>query len=140
MIKKAIRLLAVTAFVMTVSCKKENATANKGFAVMDFVERKHDFGEINAGDKVQTVFVFTNKGDTDLLITKATGSCGCTVPDYSKTPVKPGQKGEIKVSFNSNGKKGKVHKTVGVEVNTKKGVEVLDIQASIKEQSGIIGK
>lgn len=138
MIKQAIRLFAVTTFVMAVSCKKNEVTPeNAGVAMMEFEKTSHDFGTINAGDKVATSFIFTNTGVKDLVIVKATGSCGCTVPEYTKTPVKPGEKGAIKVSFNSTGKSGKQHKTITIIANTKKGTEVLDIEASINVKQGI---
>jgi len=138
MIKKAISLLAITAFVMTVSCKKDGATPeNGGVAMMKFNETEHDFGEINAGDKVETFFTFENTGVKDLVIVNAVGSCGCTVPEYPKTPIKPGEEGKIKVSFNSTGKTGHQLKTVSIMANTKKGTEVITIKASIKEKQGI---
>jgi len=140
MIKKAIGLMAITAFMMTVSCKKEGVgttAENAGVATMEFTETEHDFGEINEGDKVENYFTFKNTGVKDLVIVKATGSCGCTVPEYPKTPVKPGEEGKIKVSFNSAGKEGMQHKTVTITANTKKANEVITIKATVKEKQGI---
>ncbi len=105
--------------------------AIKGNAIMDFNKEIHDFGTIKEGDKVETIFKFTNTGTEDLLITKAKGSCGCTVPDYPKHPIKPGESGEIKVSFNSNKRTGQNTKSVSMEVNTKAGYEVLRIKANV---------
>lgn len=151
MIKKSISIFALATLVL-VSCKKVEKTdgvsastgaviekpvvvkpidPNAKFATMDFTETEHDFGTIDEGDKVETIFTFTNNGEVDLLITNATGSCGCTVPDYPKTPVKPGEKGTIKVSFNSNGKKGQQNKSVRITANTKTGIEKLAIKASV---------
>jgi hypothetical protein len=139
MIKKTISLLAIAVFVMTVSCKKENVLKDKGAgnAAMEFNEKIHDFGTLNAGDKVETVFTFTNTGKEDLIITEAKGSCGCTIPEYPKTPVKPGEKGTMKVSFNSSGKSGKQHKIVTIKANTATGIETLDIKASVTPKTGI---
>ena len=142
MIKKTISLLAITVFVMAVSCKKkEEAPAQKtdgtGKAVMEFAQTEYDFGTVNQGDKVETVFTFTNTGEEDLVITSAKGSCGCTIPEYPKTPVKPGEKGDIKVSFNSAGKNGQQTKTVTIRANTKTGREMLTIKAAIKAKTGI---
>lgn len=125
MIRKAISLLAITAVLLT-SCKKSD-----GVPVMTFNKVEHDFGTINEGDKVETVFEFTNTGEGDLVITKAVGSCGCTVPEYPKEPVKKGEKGTIKVSFNSNNKQGKQTKSVTLTTNTKDSLEVLKIKADI---------
>lgn len=144
MIKKTFCLLVIASLTLTFSCKKNDskdgteATNSDGkFAKMDFVETEHDFGTIKQGDKVATDFVFTNNGEADLLITEAKGSCGCTIPDYPKTPVKPGDKGTIKVSFNSTGKSGQQHKTVTIRANTKTGSETLNITASITPRVGI---
>ncbi len=125
MIRKAISVLAITAVLLT-SCKK-----NDGIPVMTFNEKEHDFGTINEGDKVETVFEFTNTGGGDLLITKAVGSCGCTVPEYPKEAIKEGEKGTIKVSFNSHNKHGKQNKNVTLTTNTKNGAEIIKIKADV---------
>lgn len=83
-----------------------------------FAETQFAFGKINEGDKVEHVFKFKNTGDKDLIIANAWGSCGCTVPEYPKEPIKPRAEGEIKVTFNSTGKKGEQHKSVTVQMNT----------------------
>ena len=89
---------------------------------MTFGEPTHDFGKIMDGDKVEHVFLFENTGSEPLVISNAKGSCGCTVPDWPKDPIKPGATGEIKVVYNSKGK-GKVggkneNKTVTITANT----------------------
>lgn len=89
---------------------------------MTFAEPTHDFGQIMDGDKVEHVFTFTNSGSEPLVISNAKGSCGCTVPDWPKDPIKPGATGEIKVVYNSKNK-GKVggkneNKTVTITANT----------------------
>ena len=125
MIKKAFSLVAIAAFMMTVSCEKPESK-------MEFAEKEFDFGTITQGDKVEHIFTFKNTGKADLLIKDAKGSCGCTVPDYPKDPIKPGAEGNIKVSFNSAHKMGKQHKTVTLTANTKQGTEILKIIAHIK--------
>jgi hypothetical protein len=69
-----------------------------------YVETEHDFGEIQEGDKVTHVFKFKNTGDEPLVISKAQGSCGCTVPDWPREPIPVGGSGEIKVQYDSRGK------------------------------------
>ena len=124
MIKKAFSLVAIAAFMMTVSCQKEEAK-------MEFAEKEFNFGTITQGDKVEHVFSFKNTGTSDLLITKAKGSCGCTIPDYPKEAIKPGEEANIKVSFNSAHKLGKQNKTVALTANTKQGTEILKISADV---------
>jgi hypothetical protein len=105
--------------------------ADGKYPVMTFNKKEHDFGVINEGDKVETVFTFTNTGEADLLITNASASCGCTVPDYPKEPIKPGKSGKMKVSFDSNGKPGLQQKTINITANTVTGREVLSIKANV---------
>ncbi|MBD79477.1 MAG: hypothetical protein CL840_11210 [Crocinitomicaceae bacterium] len=86
--------------------------------VMKFEQELFDFGTITQGEKVNLTYKFTNTGNADLIISTAKGSCGCTVPDWPKEPIKPGESGEIKVIFNSDGRNGNQHKTVSINANT----------------------
>ena len=110
---------------------EEVATANTKPTEITFNKTKHNFGTIKQGDKVSYVFTFTNTGENDLLISRANGSCGCTVPEFPKKPIAPGKTGMMKVSFNSTGKSGPQHKTVTVFANVPNGTVVLDIEANI---------
>ena len=102
------------------------------FAVINFEKTNHDFGEIKDGDIVETTFQFSNSGNSDLKILNATGSCGCTVPEYPRdTPIKPGESGTIKVKFDSSNKPGMQRKTVTLTTNTSKGKELLNIKAFV---------
>ena len=93
--------------------------------------RIFDFGYINEGDKVTTEFILTNTGDADLVIVSAVGSCGCTVPEPPKDPIKPGESAPIKVSFDSKGKPGNQEKTVTLTTNTENGREMFKIKANV---------
>jgi hypothetical protein len=65
-------------------------TANAENApVMKFEKETRDFGKIKVGDKVTYDFKFTNTGKTPLIITDAVATCGCTKPEWPKTPIKP---------------------------------------------------
>lgn len=99
--------------------------------VIKFEEEEFDFGTINEGDKVEHVFKFTNTGESELYIIDVKPSCGCTVPDYTKTPVAPGNSGEIKLEFNSSGKPGEQNKSVTVKTNTAEGEYQLKFKASV---------
>ena len=82
-------------------------------AKMDFNgDTLHNFGKLKEGQIVACTFTFKNTGRSPLNIRKASGSCGCTMPDYPKAPVLPGEKGEIKVKFNSANKMGSQLKSV----------------------------
>ncbi len=99
---------------------------------MVFTETEHNFGTINQGDKVMHVFTFKNTGSNDLIISRANGSCGCTVPEFTKDPIPPGKTGTMKVSFSSTGKSGPQQKTVTVSANVPNGAQVLTIKANVK--------
>lgn len=109
--------------------------------VMEFEEVMFDFGTITQGEKVNFVYKFKNTGDADLIISSAKGSCGCTVPDWPKQPIPPGGSGEIKVVFNSDGKKDNQHKDVSINANTQpalnkvafKGVVVVPTEEATAE-------
>lgn len=121
----------VFAFMLIVlsSCKKSNGD----FPVMDFKEKEHDFGKITEGQKVHKDFIFTNSGKTDLKISSAQGSCGCTVGDYPKKAIKPNEQSVIKVTFNSLGKHGKQEKSVTLSTNTENRLEIIKIFADVEE-------
>lgn len=102
-----------------------------GAPVFAFDKERHDFGQINQGDKPTTTFEFTNTGDAPLIISNAKGSCGCTVPEWPKEPIAPGEKGSIQVEFDSNGKSGVQTKTVTLTANTVPNTKVLTITSNI---------
>ncbi len=85
---------------------------------MTFEEERFDFGQVMDGEKVTHVFNFTNTGKEPLILSNARGSCGCTVPDWPRDPIAPGESGEIKVEFNTKGKKGKRSQRVTITANT----------------------
>lgn len=99
--------------------------------VMTFSEEKHDFGKITQGEKVTYGFTFTNTGGSDLVISSAQGSCGCTVPSYPKKPVKPGETSKVDVVFDSEGKSGLVQKTVSIVTNCNPSTKVITISATV---------
>jgi hypothetical protein len=83
-----------------------------------FEESQISFGTIDEGEIVNQVFKFTNTGSEPLVLSDARGSCGCTVPQWPKEPVAPGESGEITVQFNSKAKRGKRSQKVTITANT----------------------
>lgn len=100
-------------------------------AAISFEENSFDFGTLEEGDKVEHVFKFTNTSDNPLTISNARGSCGCTVPEWPREPIAPGEGGEIKVKFDSKGKKGKQNKTVTITANTDPQNTMLTISSDV---------
>jgi len=103
---------------MLLACGMVFAMAQKP-AEIKFDKLTHNFGKFNSSSpKVSCVFTFENVGEEPLVINQAVASCGCTVPQYTKEPVKPGEKGEIKVTYNGTGKfPGHFKKTITVRTN-----------------------
>lgn len=110
-----------------------SAKAVSNAPVMTFDKTIHDFGTIQEGERVETLFTFTNTGKSDLVIVDARGSCGCTVPEYPKnTPIAPGATGQIRVSFDSSNKPNLQQKTVTISANTDSGRETIRIKAMVQ--------
>ncbi|MFC5195502.1 DUF1573 domain-containing protein [Bizionia hallyeonensis] len=102
------------------------------FPVLSFDKTEHDFGEIEAKSKVETVFKYENTGNAPLVITDIKSSCGCTVPkDWSREPLAPGESGEFTVIFDGTGA-NKVTKTVTITANTEMGKETVKVSAFVK--------
>ncbi len=160
MIKKGITLVALVALLATTSCKKEEGSAvvkldDKNMVIaqdkvtgevtqvekkklnpedypkMEIENANFDFGTIKEGDKVEHVFKFKNVGNEDLVVAHAQASCGCTVPEWTKEPIKKGESGEIKIVFNSAGKPGEQKKTVTLTTNTESGHEMIHFKANV---------
>ena len=144
--KRAILGLSLLSMMAFMSCK-ENASSKvktdnvavaaerdesaKQVPVMEFEKSEHDFGIIEQGTPQETIFTFTNTGNAPLVITNATSSCGCTVPEYPKNkPIAPGESGDMLVKFNGSGQ-NQVTKNITLVANTTKGSELLRIKAFV---------
>ncbi len=101
-------------------------------AGMVFVSETIDYGTIAANSDGKREFVFTNNGNKPLIITNATGSCGCTVPSYSKEPIAPGAKGVIGVKYDTSRAGQPFTKTVTITSNaTGTPSKVLTIKGNV---------
>jgi archaellum component FlaG (FlaF/FlaG flagellin family) len=100
----------------------------------EFEKEIFDFGVIQEGETVQTTFKFKNTGKTPLIITDASATCGCTTPEYPKTPIKPGESGEISVKFNSQGRLGMQDKIVSIKSNANPEAQGLHLVGEVKEK------
>lgn len=113
----------------TASEDSDNKEDNLPF--FEFVEEVKNFGQITQGEVVSTSFRFKNVGKSDLIISSARGSCGCTVPKWPKEPIKPGEEGVIEVTFDSNGKSGKQNKTITLIANTMPNTKVIALKGEV---------
>ena len=96
-----------------------SATLAQKPAEIKFDKLTHNFGTFSEKEPVvNCAFTFTNVGESPLIINQAVASCGCTVPEYTKTPIQPGENGEIKVTYNGTGKfPGHFKKSITVRTN-----------------------
>lgn len=117
------------------TAKERDAKISLGSAIIEFDTKDYDFGTVKEGDVVEGVFKVANKGKTDLVITDASASCGCTVPEWPKDAIKPGDSAEIKFSFNSKGRTGKQSKTITLQTNTANVTETLRIAGTVTPNS-----
>lgn len=99
-----------------------------------FEEETYDFGKIKEGDVVKHTFSFVNTGEAPLIISEASATCGCTVPEWPKDPIAVGEKGKIKVEFNSSGKSGAQNKTITLTANTWPTTNQISISAEVEEK------
>jgi len=113
------------------SAKSRDVEIKNGAAIVSFEEPIYDFGTVNEGDIVETTFKLTNSGKTDLVITDAQVTCGCTVPVWPKQPIKPGESEEIQVRFNTNGKQNRQQKNITLITNTESGREILTLKGMV---------
>ena len=100
---------------------------------MSFDELKYDFGTVTAGEKVQYAYKFKNTGSEPLIISNAKGSCGCTVPEWPKEPIAPGETNEILVQFDSSNKSSKQSKRVTITANTNPAQTFLTIEGMVNK-------
>lgn len=113
------------------NAKSRDLDIKKGSASISFDKSEYDFGTVNEGDIVETTFKLTNSGKTDLVITDAKVTCGCTVPVWPKKPIKPGQTEDVKVKFNTNGKQNRQQKNITLITNTATGREILTLKGMV---------
>ncbi|RLZ12716.1 DUF1573 domain-containing protein [Faecalibacter macacae] len=146
--KTKLFILGAVALVMsTTACKEEKATdlyseqeiAEQASNVVDpatapvmaLTEATHDFGDVKANEKVQAYVKFTNNGKSPLIIQDASATCGCTVPEFPKTPIAVGATDSIKVEYTAGNMNGKQQKTVTLVTNTANGTEQFNISANV---------
>ncbi len=110
-----------------------NQTVDLPKTKISFKKESHDFGNVDVSSENKHAFTFRNIGNEPLKITKAKGSCGCTVPDYPKEPIMPGESAQINVVYRpSKGQAGNHQtKTVTVLSNTNPENTILKINAFV---------
>ncbi|MFM9911717.1 MAG: DUF1573 domain-containing protein [Chitinophagaceae bacterium] len=95
---------------------KETDPSN--FTSMVWIDSSKSMGAITQGEVLKISYRFKNTGTKPLIIESVKPGCGCTIADYPKQPISPGQEGEVKAEFDSHGKEGMQNKNISVTANT----------------------
>ena len=104
----------------------------QGKAQIGADEQVYNFGSIQEVDgPVAHVFTIRNTGDGPLVIARVTASCGCTRPEWTKSPIAPGKTGEVKITYNPKGRPGPFYKTISIYSNGKRGRFSLGIKGNV---------
>ncbi len=98
---------------------------------MQFETEVHDFGTIAEGPTADFTFTFVNTGKEPITIQRVQPACGCTVADWTKEAIAPGQKGYAKAIYNTQGRPGPFNKTVTVLSNA--GAKVLSFKGEVEK-------
>ena len=132
--KHLLSILALMLICATATVAQDNnaqETEDKGpKPIMTFEKTEIDYGTIKQNSDPYRTFVFTNTGEAPLVIKSARGSCGCTVPEYSKEPVMPGEKSEIKVRYDTK-RLNAFTKTVTLTTNADPSQVILRIKGKV---------
>ena len=97
-----------------------------------FEEETINYGKIQKGSNGERVFVFTNIGEEPLIIENIKSSCGCTVPKKPEKPIMPGEKGEIKVSYDTK-RVGGFSKQITISSNAKTARKIVKISGYVEK-------
>lgn len=97
-----------------------------------FETESHDFGKITQGKPVTHEFQFSNVGTEPIIISEVRPSCGCSVAEFTKTPIKPGESGMVSVKFDAAAK-GPFTKHLTVRSNTKTPIRTLVIKGEVTQ-------
>lgn len=106
-------------------------TGPKKGAIISFSESSFDFGDIKQGQKVEHIFKYKNIGTEPLIVSEVLTTCGCTAPNWSKTPLAPNKEAELKITFNSEGKMGRQHKVITILSNATATAINLNIMSNV---------
>lgn len=99
--------------------------------VITFETTNYDFGDVIQGERLTYAFKFKNTGKSNLIIYSSEATCGCTTSTPPKAPIRPGESGEIQVTFDSKSQKGKVTKRILVAANTYPAENIITITANV---------
>ncbi|MEL7534482.1 MAG: DUF1573 domain-containing protein [Bacteroidota bacterium] len=136
---KNLLLIALSLLCITAQAQLNTATAlklspeKKGTVAMSWEQESHDFGSLTIGADATYTFIVKNTGDADLELTSVKPSCSCTVANYTKTPIAPGETGFVTANYKTT-KAGVFSKTVTVQTNAEQGPIVLRLRGEVAKK------
>jgi len=135
--KKVFLLMIASCLFVANSFGQEPSTKdNPNAPEITFEETVHDFGKVTFKGVAEYEFTFTNTGKEPLLILDCPSGCGCTVPTCPKDkPIKPGEKGNIKVKYTNTHIVGKFEKSFTVRTNSKNPTVMVTIKGEILQDT-----
>ena len=122
-------LVFVAIVLSAISANAQEPQTNTQDSII-FNKLEHDYGTIERGGDGQCEFVFTNKGNSPLVLSNVRASCGCTVPQWPREPISPGETGSIKVKYNTN-IVGTFNKTITVNSNAANNMVRLRVKGQV---------
>ena len=129
--KKALLSSGLFFLVGNLAIQAQDAKPATGGPELTFEKTVHDFGQMKQHGDASTEFKFTNTGNEPLIISNAKGSCGCTVPNWPKEPIKPGESNVVKVKYDSK-RVGPINKSVTITSNASNApTKVIRIKGNI---------
>ena len=130
--KKFLFVISMALFYVSLSCSQNSKAGNvNGAGAIAFDETEYDYGTIPQGSDGTHDFVFQNTGNEPLLLNNVRSSCGCTIPEWPKEPIAPGEKGTIRVSYNTR-ITGSFTKSISVYTNANQQPVVLVIKGDVE--------
>lgn len=128
---KIFHILAIILFA-SYGFSQQDIIVNHNAAKISFTQEIIDLGTFMQYDDPSSKceFIFTNDGKEPLIISKAKGSCGCTVPEWPKEPILPGETGVIKVNYDEK-RVGQFNKSVTITSNAKNATQIIKIKGKI---------
>lgn len=132
-IKQCLLLLVFLFFVSNIFSQEDSTKKKKDLPYILFEKITHDFGTLEYGSDATYEFVFKNVGRQPLIIMNCQSSCGCTVPDCPKDPIKKNEVGKIKVKYNTTNI-GSFSKTITIQSNALNNPVVLTVKGKVKSK------
>lgn len=133
LMKKLLFAAGIAIVTFSIACSQsqvDQSVIGNNDPAIKFETNIHDYGIVVQGGNGIYDFVFTNTGNAPLILNNVRSSCGCTIPEWPKEPIAPGETGLIKVKYNTN-RIGTINKSVTVYSNAPGGPVVLRIKGTV---------